>query len=148
MGRPLSGFRYLGKDFPITNYRLQLQARKIQGTDFFCCLTFPVKQEFCSLVLGGWGGTVTGISCIDRIDASDNATMTIKKYELDQWYAIKIEVTDQHLNCWIDDKQVVDLPLEDIQLTARIEVQPCQPLGLCSFETEAAWKDLRYEILP
>ncbi len=147
MGRPVTGIRFDTEDFPTKDYVLELDAKKIQGTDFFCCLTFPVNDTHCSLVVGGWGGTVTGISCINRMDASDNATTSVKKYHVGQWYKIRVQVQEKQISCWIDDQQIVDLSLEDIELGLRIEVEPCKPLGLSSFETAAAWKNLRYKRL-
>lgn len=143
MGYPLTGLHYPDAELPTSNYELELDVRKEQGTDFFCCLTFPVGDSHCSFVVGGWGGTVTGISCIDQRDASDNPTTTVHKYNVGQWYHIRIKVTDDKVECWIDDEQVVDLTLGDLELSLRIEVEPCAPLGLCSFETAATWKGIR-----
>ena len=147
MGYPLAGFVYTADNFPTTDYHLSLDARKTGGTDFFCCLTFPVKDQFCSFVVGGWGGTVTGISCVDLQDASENETKTIRKYETGQWYRIDIRVTKDRLSCLIDGDCVVDLSLEGIELSVRTEVDPCKPLGLCSFSTSAEWKNTRYKSL-
>jgi hypothetical protein len=147
-GYPLSGFRYVAGDFPVCDYQLELDARKIDGTDFFCLLTFPVQDQFCSLVVGGWGGTVTGISCVNQRDASDNSTTSARKYEYDRWYHIRIRVTADRLQCWIDDQSVVDLPLAGVELSVRADVDDTRPLGLCSFATAAAWKNIRYKRLP
>lgn len=147
MGYPLAGFVYEGSAFPTSNYHLSLQARKVDGTDFFCCLTLPVNDQHCSLVLGGWGGTVTGISCIDKQDASDNPTTSVRKYETGQWYHVEVLVTTDQLVCKLDGQTIVELPLVGIELSLRTEVEPCKPLGLCSFSTAAEWKNIRYRKL-
>ena len=54
-GRPATGIRIDG-DFPRMNYEVTLEARRMEGTDFFCGLTFPVGDDYLSLVLGGWMG--------------------------------------------------------------------------------------------
>lgn len=64
MGSGITGIKWI-KDFPITKYEVSLEAKRIEGDDFFCGLTFPVKESFCTLVIGGWGGSVAGLSCID-----------------------------------------------------------------------------------
>jgi hypothetical protein len=33
---------------PKTNYEVALEAMKVEGSDFFCCLTFPVGDSHCS----------------------------------------------------------------------------------------------------
>ncbi len=142
-GSPLAGVRFAGGDLPKTNYRLCVEAMKISGTDFFCCITFPVNHEFCSLVLGGWGGPVCGISCIDGVDAAGNETRTLKKFEPGQWYAIQIDVSDERIVCRIDGQTLVDLPLAGIHLSLRTEVEATRPVGICAFETESAWRNIQ-----
>ena len=72
-GEHLSGINWT-KDAPKTNYEISLEAMKIEGNDFLCGLTFPVGDSFATLIMGGWGGGVTGISNIDNSDASENPT--------------------------------------------------------------------------
>ena len=145
-GYPMAGFVYKGA-FPKTNYELELEAKKIQGTDFFCLVTFPVGDQFCSLVVGGWGGTVTGISCIDGVDASENKTKTARKYEKDRWYKVRIQVTPAQVHCWLDDETIVDLPTQGVKLSLRTDVDNTKPLSVCSFETISQWKNIRFKSL-
>lgn len=145
-GYPLAGIASTLKDLPKTGYTLALEAQKIEGTDFFCCVTFPVKEQHCSLVLGGWGGTLCGISCINAEDASQNATKWLKKFERGQWYAIEIKVTDDRIVCSVDDEVTVDLPLDGVELSLRSEVHSTTPIGICAFETKSAWRNVRLTI--
>ena len=145
-GYQLTGVRFTG-DLPTSNYQMELEAIKGTGTDFFCCLTFPVQDQFCSLVVGGWGGTVTGISCIDAKDASDNQTTSFRKYEMNKPYLINVTVTDDKLQCRIDDELVVDLALKGVKLSLRTDVDQCKPLSLCSFATGATWNNFRIQRL-
>jgi hypothetical protein len=73
-GAELSGITWTNGSLPKTDYEISLDAMKVQGSDFFCALTFPVRNSFCSLILGGWGGSVVGLSSIDGMDASENET--------------------------------------------------------------------------
>ncbi len=141
-GYPLAGITYQGA-FPTDNYEIALQARKRQGTDFFCCLTLPAGDEHFSFVVGGWGGAVTGISNVDQQDASDNATRSVRKYEVDRWYSIRVAVGDSKIKCWIDDQLVVDLNHADRKLTLRAEVVPSKPVGLCCFETRSEYRAIK-----
>src|SRR5947209_3778646 len=63
-GVTLSGANYTGKT-PNVNYEVELDARKLEGGDFFCGLTVPVGDSFATLIVGGWGGSLCGISCLD-----------------------------------------------------------------------------------
>ena len=75
MGDPLTGVSYSGSDLPRNHYEVSLEARRVSGNDFFCCLTFPVDDSHCSLVVGGWAGSIVGLSCLDEKDAARNETI-------------------------------------------------------------------------
>src|SRR4030095_13557208 len=63
-------------DIPRMNYEISLEAMRVDGSDFFCGLTFPVGEDPCSLIVGGWGGGVVGLSSLDGEDAANNETTT------------------------------------------------------------------------
>src|SRR5436190_10892892 len=48
-GVMLTGVSYTN-DLPRTDYEISLEAMKVDGSDFFCGLTFPVENAFCSLI--------------------------------------------------------------------------------------------------
>ena len=72
------------KDFPKTDNELSLEAMRADGTDFSCGLTFPVGSSPCTLIVGGGGGSVVGLSSLDGPDV-DFATK-------DRKISIRIEV--------------------------------------------------------
>ena len=129
-GSKMTGLTYDGKDFPKMNYEVSLESKRVDGRDFFCTTTFPVGESFCSFVVGGWGGSVTGLSSIDGIDASENQTGQGIEYKNDQWYKIRIRVTDKRVETWIDKEQTVDLDTSDVKLGIRIECNVSTPLAL------------------
>ena len=142
MGNALTGITTT-RDVPKTNYELSLEAMRVEGGDFFCGLTFPVKDKPCSLIVGGWGGTVVGLSSINGSDASDNETTSLKSFKKGQWYKIRVRVTDDKIAAWIDDDQVVDMPLADRELSVRSEVELSRPLGISSWRTTAALRNIQ-----
>lgn len=131
------------KNLPNTNYEVELEAMRVDGTDFFCGLTFPVKKDPCSLILGGWGGSLCGISSIDGDDASQNSTTTFQTFKKGQWYKIRLQVTDHKIQVWLDGKQIVDQNLKDRKISIRYEVELSRPFGVTSFATTAALKNIR-----
>ena len=136
-GTSLSGITYQGK-FPKTNYEVRLEAMRVDGIDFFCGLTFPVADSHASFIVGGWGGTVVGISSIDGMDASENATTKYVKFQLKRWYKIRIRVTPTSIQAWIDDKQVVKQDIRGKKISIRDEVDLSKPLGISAWQTKAA----------
>ena len=130
------------KEFPKVNYEINLEARKTSGNDFFCGMTFPVNDEFCSLVVGGWGGPVVGLSCIDGADASDNSTNVLKRFDKNVWYKIKLQVTDKKIVVWIDGEKLVDFDYPGHELYVRPEVELSKPFGICSWITTSQLRNI------
>lgn len=144
-GTTLSGFTWTrGGELPRTNYEITLEAMRLKGADFFCGLTFPVGKAACSFIVGGWGGMVTGISSVDYSDASDNETTSGKEYADNRWYRIRVRVTDEKIEAWIDADQMVDLEIKNRKLMLRPgDIQKSLPLGIATFMTRAAVRDIR-----
>lgn len=143
MGADLSGVTWQG-DFPRQNFELALEARRVDGSDFFCGLTFPVGKSHCSLIVGGWGGGVVGLSSIDGQDAANNATTRVMSFTSDRWYAVRVRVTPDRITCLLDDEQIVDQPLADHEFSVREEVAASQPLGIATYATTAELRTIRW----
>jgi hypothetical protein len=142
MGDGTTGITIKDK-FPTMNYEVELEARKITGNDFFCGMTFPVEDSYCSLIVGGWSGPVVGLSSIDDLDASENETQILKKFEHDTWYKIRLKVTPDKIEAWIDDEQVVNFETAGRKLSIRPEVGLSRPFGIASWRTTAALRDIK-----
>ena len=142
-GKSLTGITWAGPELPTSNYELALEAMRVQGSDFFAGITFPVADSFCSLILGGWGGTVVGLSSINGMDASENETSQSMDFESGRWYAVRIRVTAPTIEVWLDDRQIVKQDLKNNKVDIRIEVEPSRPLGIASWRTKAALRGLR-----
>jgi len=142
MGDGCTGITYK-RPFPDINYEISLEAKRLSGNDFFCGMTFPVGKDPCSLIVGGWGGTVVGLSSIDGRDASENETTKLMKFEKGQWYKIRLEVTENTIRAWIDEALVVDFNFSGKRLSIRPEVNLSRPFGITSWNTAAALKNIR-----
>ena len=131
------------QDFPKVDYEVSVDAMRVDGFDFFCGMTFPVADKPCSFIVGGWGGTVVGLSSIDGEDAANNETSSGMKFERNRWYHIKTRVTKDRITCWIDEKKVVDLSIVGRRISIRPEVEASRPFGICSWNTKAALKNIQ-----
>ena len=131
-------------EIPKTNFEIELEAMKEDGSDFFCCLTFPVNNSHCSFVVGGWGGAVVGISSIDGMDASENDTTKFMNFEKKRWYRVRVRVTPAKIETWIDNEKFADQPIEDRKIGMRPgEIELSIPLGIATYQTTAALKNIR-----
>jgi hypothetical protein len=142
-GRSITGITWAGPELPKTNYELALQAMRVEGSDFFAGITFPVADSFCSLILGGWGGSVVGLSSINGMDASENDTSQSVTFENGRWYNVRIRVTPEKIESWLDDRQIINQELKDNKIDIRLEVELSKPLGIASWKTKAALRDIR-----
>ena len=142
-GRSLTGITWTGGELPKTNYEIAMQAMRVDGRDFFAGITFPVADSFCSLILGGWGGSTVGLSSINFMDASENETSQSLEFENGRWYSVRIRVTPQKIQVWLDERQIINQDLKDNKISVRIEVEPSKPLGVATWKTKGALRDIR-----
>jgi hypothetical protein len=142
-GNQMTGVTWAGKDLPRNNYELTLEGKRIEGSDFFCTTTFPVGDTYCSFVTGGWGGSVIGLSNVDHMDASENPTSASRDFKTDTWYKFRIRVTDEKVEVWIDGDQVVDQVRKEHTFGVRIECDASRPLGISTYNTIGAVRNIR-----
>jgi len=132
-----------------SNYEISLEAMKLDGNDFFIALTFPVKDSHGTFVVGGWGGGVVGISCLDDLNASENETMSIEGFEKDVWYKIRVRVADDRLQAWIDDDEKVSLDLEGRTISLLPgDIELSVPVGIAAYQTRAQYRNIVWKQLP
>ncbi|MCE5348030.1 MAG: DUF1080 domain-containing protein [Bacteroidales bacterium] len=142
MGDGCTGITRKG-DFPVMDYEVTLEAMYTEGNDFFCGMTFPVGKDPCSLIVGGWGGSTVGLSCIDGKDASENSTTTLMKFEKNHWYSISLSVSETEIVAMIDSAKVITFPTANHKLSIRPEVELSRPFGIASWKTIAAIRNIR-----
>jgi hypothetical protein len=139
----LAGITYTGDDLPKTNYEVELEARRVEGNDFFVGLTFPVGDAHASLIVGGWGGSVCGISSLDGEDANNNDTRKTLRFKRGQWYKVRLRVEPTRIQAWLDDQPLVDVDITGRKVDIRPEIAASKPFGLATFSTTAEVKYVR-----
>jgi hypothetical protein len=146
MGDGCTGITWRG-EFPVTDYEVSLEARRVDGNDFFCGMTFPAGKDPCTLIIGGWGGTTVGLSSIDGMDASENETTTLMSFEKNKWYKIKLTVTASEIQAFVDSSRVVSFKYAGRRLSIRPEVELSKPFGITSWRTTSAVRNIRIKTL-
>jgi hypothetical protein len=142
-GSPFTGINWTN-DPPKVNYEISLEAMRVRGSDFFCGLTFPVHDSFCSLIVGGWGGTLVGLSSLDGADASENETSQYISFESGRWYRIRLRVTENKIEAWIEQKKVVNVTTTGRKVSLRFgDIELSKPLGIASWDTGAALREIK-----
>ena len=145
-GEPMTGMRYqpkAGDSFPPRSYELEYETMRSGGADFFGSVTFPAAGSHLTLILGGWGGSLVGISNIDGEDASNNRTTGHLDFVNDRWYRVRIELRDEDLRVWIDRKLFVNVNLRGRGPALRPgEIEKCLPLGFASYLSDCRVRGL------
>jgi hypothetical protein len=130
------------------NYEITLDAMRVEGSDFFCGLTFPVGDNPCTLVLGGWGGSLCGLSSLNHFDASENETTRMISFENGKWYHVRLRVVPNQIQAWLNDEELVNVDTTDKAIDIRIEVEESKPLGIATWNTAGAVRNIQLKKLP
>lgn len=149
-GADLTGMLWTG-DLPEAPYEVALEARRTMGSDFFCGLTVPVRSEdVCvTLIVGGWGGGLVGVSSINWMDASENETTSFHEFEEGRWYPIRMVVRPNRLQGWIGEEQVFDVDTTDRELSLRSgAIEDAAPFSLTTYTTRGEIRGIRWRRLP
>ena len=147
MGDPLTGVHLNRKDFPKENFEMRWKARRIDGSDFFAGVTFPIGEEHCSFICGGWGGGLVGLSSINGNDASENETANFRQFKNKQWYRFKIRVDKTQVIVWIDDEELLKVERANRKFSLRAEVLKSRPVGYCVFQSMVEVKEWEFQIV-
>ena len=138
-GQDMTGVRWSGKMLR-DNFRIAFQARRVEGDDFFCGLTFPVRKGYVTLILGGWGGSAVGLSNIDDLSAIENETTSSIQFAKGKWYDIEVEVGGGRIVVAIDDKVIIDQKIGTHRFNVWPQMEPPRPLGFCTYSTKGAFR--------
>jgi hypothetical protein len=142
-GVDLSGITTTRKGILRSNYEVEFEAQRASGTDFFVGYTFPVGDDACSLVLGGWGGGVCGISSLDLMDASENETTSYKDFVQGKWYKVRVRVTDKRIQAWLGEWTLADVERELHDIDVRFEMEASKPMGFATYQTVGKIRNAR-----
>ena len=78
---------------------------------------------------------MVGLSSINKMDASENETTSLRKFEKERWYKICLVVKPDTIKAFIDDEKVVDFVISEKELSIRPEVQLSKPFGIASHDS-------------
>ena len=130
---------------------MTLEAKKDRSSsDFFAADSHVPRsaQSSCTLIVGGWGGGLVGLSSIDGSDASENSTTKVMAFDKNHWYRVRLVVKTKSIQCWIDDEQVIDADIEGKKISLRAgEIYRSEPFGIATYQTQAAIRNLAWRPL-
>ena len=121
MGDPFTGINWTN-EFPNMSYEIALDAMRVSG----------------------WGGGLVGVSSLDGMDASENETTKYVTFRQGHWYRIRMRVTQDRLEAWIDQEKLVDVVTTGKKISLRPgEIEESKPFGLACWQTSAALRHIK-----
>jgi hypothetical protein len=147
-GSPLTAVAWQGAAELPGEYEIEVVAARLDGSDFFCALNLPIGEQRASVVLGGWGGALCGLSCVNGDDASMNATRSFRGFERGQSYRLRVRVDAIQVQAWVDDELLFAQARGGVEFSLRTEVSPAGRLALSCFQTSARIDLVHWRRLP
>ena len=78
------------------------------------------------------------------MDASENETTKYLNFEQGKWYRIRLRVTKDRIEAWLDMDKVVDVVTTERRISLRAgEIEMSKPLGICSWQTTGALREMK-----
>ena len=77
------------------------------------------------------------------MDASENETSQSIRVTSGRWLTNPSPGDGREDQAWIDERRIVDVALKGNQVDTRIEMILSQPIGVASWRTKAALRDIR-----
>jgi hypothetical protein len=143
VGSDITGMNLVG-EIPKMNYEVALEATRLEGSDFFCGLTLPYGDAAFTIILGGWGGALVGLSSINGDDASENETTKFIKFDAGRWYKVRARVTPEKIEAWLDNDKIIDLETEGKKISMRPgEIELSAPFGIATYRTRGAYREIK-----
>jgi hypothetical protein len=142
-----TGVCWVGSSLPVNNYVFYYEARRVEGNDIFAGLSFPYGDTFATLIFGGWAGIVSGLSCIDGRDASQNETTKHVYFKDNQWYPVQLRVTPDSIRASVDTVKVVDIATAGKRIHLRSGTL-ASSFTLTSYLTTGEIRNIRIKKIP
>ena len=140
-GEEMTGVRWT-RAFPADDYEVTLDGMRVAGSDFFCGMTFPVAGGYGTLILGGWGGSVVGISNINGQAAHENETTQAIEFKNGRWVRIRLRVAEGRADVWLDKEKVIELETAGKKFAVWPQQEDARPFGITTWCTTGALKDI------
>ena len=135
-GNPYSGATWTGP-FPTDNYELSLEATRLEGQDIFCGIVFPIREDTCSLILGGWDNSLLGMSMIDGLSAAENVTSYPESFTNHTWSTVVLKVTSGNVSVTLNEKTVIDLQRDHHTFSLYPGLEMYEPFGFFTYNSKA-----------
>ena len=143
-GKDLTGITWTGEKPPDRNYELDAAGQARRGRGLFCRGHLPCRRLVLladSRWVGRHGRRAVEHQRYGRVGERDVAVNRVRRRAAGT--TIRLRVTAEKIEAWLDERRIVDVALKGNQIDTRIEMILSQPIGMASWRTKAALRDIR-----
>jgi len=142
-GGPLTGVACT-QTVPSADHEVALEAKAVGGEGDFCVITFPIGASHCALALGiADGPGRVGLHKVDGRSAGSNATTARYTFAKGQWHRVRLRVSRQKIEAWVNDDRIISFPMATHTLDAGPAYGLARPLALSAHSTASAFRNIR-----
>ena len=62
-------------------------------------------------------------------------------FKENKWYKVRVRVTKDKIEAWLDDDQIVDVKTAGRKISLRWEMDPMPPLGFATYATKGGLEE-------
>jgi len=133
----------LTAQFPTDNYEVSLDARRAEGAHGFAAVTFPLGTTAATLIVGGGDGHSVWIDVVSPVGGGENPTKSPVRFQNGRWYAVRLRVTPERVQAWVDDRKVVDVTREGHTFGLSGFFAGSAPFGLSTVMTKGEFRNVQ-----
>jgi hypothetical protein len=141
-GRLFTGIAWT-RQFPTGDYEVAFEAMRTKGGNNFASTLFPVGTEHVCLSVAGWDGRVVALHWVDGKPGVDNITTRRMNFENGRWYLVRVRVTRNRVEAWIDRDRMIDIPREGHTFTLDHPTAVLKPFGLSTAYSTGVLRNIR-----
>jgi hypothetical protein len=121
-----------------------MEAKRLDGSRQMCSFTFPVGRDTCSFLIE-WLEHTTGIARVDGRDPRGSSALGVRGrvFESNKWYGVRVRVSAEKVEAWLNDEKVVDLVRNGRRFTPLPEYRPLGAFGVQTWHTAVALRGIR-----
>jgi len=131
--------------FPETDYEVMLEVMRLEGDSVFADLLFPVAGSHCVLVVH------SKLVSLDRLDGrsgNDHPAAQEFLFEPKRWYRLRLRVTRERVQAWVEDQRLIDLPTAEHRWSIRPDFAALRPFAIFNYQGASALRNIRVRRLP
>lgn len=135
-GAPLTVLSWRGI-YRSVDYELQFEVKRFEGDSVRFGMVLPIQQSFVALMLG----ETAELCCLDGA-SQKIAEKTKLIFDTERWHPVRLRVTAEHIQAWVDDQEVVDQSAAGRQFSLPRELVPAAPIAVMTQNATAAVRNI------